>query len=362
MSSEAVPASAAVAMARAVTEAASSAVAGAMASTEGGPIRGAGLSSKKLLSPLLERPPFEIRPMHIAGAPHDYNAETDPYMPLTRTSKFKKHMEGMSMSRSMASLGSTNRQPTAMDMFSSSMVDMSRSLSNQFETFPKTQVQNDSLPSGGLTFSREPSSNAEESKCELDILKAVLNREGYLNRLEKAVRTINKKFKPEVADIMDLVRAASIEVVECIVKWREAKNDHDASFMWNKVNYMLKMGSDLDYLNEYLAVRKWIGFTLLRNPFCVPFPMEEGAGMFADRVLNPKHIESGAQADGFVIGGISQSRLRSKYTPSATRSSSAQDGRASKSRGGGHVETVERGASRRRRLPEGKPATSPRRT
>ena len=320
------------------------AAAAAFASTEGGPLvppkgqgqGGVGVGKKAgLLSPLLERPPFEVRPMHISGPPHPYNAETDPNMPFTRTSKFKKHMgqyqqQMLSMSKSTSSL----RQPTAMDMFSSSMVEMDRSLPDLRDAFPKTQVHNSSLPTGGVTFSLEPTNNAEESKCELDILKAVLNREGYLNRLERTVRTINKKFKPEIADVMDLVRAASIEVVECIVKWREAKKDHDAAFMWNQANYMLKMPSDLDYLNDYLAVRKWMGFSLIRNPFCVPYPLEEGAGMFADRVLNPKHIESGAQADGFTIGGISQTRLRNKYTPAASRGSSSQDEAAARSAGG----------------------------
>jgi hypothetical protein len=47
------------------------------------------------------------------------------------------------------------------------------------------------------------------------------------------------------------------------------------------MNYLLKMPSDLDYLDEYLAIRKWIGFPLARNPFCVPYPMEEGVDLFS---------------------------------------------------------------------------------
>ena len=295
----------------------------------------------KKLTPLDSRPEFAVRPMHITGPPHDYNAETDPYNPFTRTSKFKKHMvntegaTGMLMSRSLTHLGaSAMRTVTPLaEQYSSSMVEMERAPMRVKEVYPKVQVQNTSLATGGVTFSVEPSGSAEESKCELDILKAVLNREGYLHRLEKAVRTINKKFKPEVSDILDLVRAASTEVIECIVLWREAKKDHSSAFMWNKVNYMLKMASDMDYLHDYLAVRKWMGFPLIRNPFCVPYPLEEGAGMFADRVLNPKHIEPGQQADGFTIGGLSQGKLRREYTPSAPSSSSG--GKANQqSRGG----------------------------
>jgi hypothetical protein len=49
--------------------------------------------------------------------------------------------------------------------------------------------------------------------------------------------------------------------------------------MWNGVNYLLKMPSDLDYLGDYLAIKRWVGFTLTRNPFCVPYPMEEGQAL-----------------------------------------------------------------------------------
>ncbi len=54
------------------------------------------------------------------------------------------------------------------------------------------------------------------------------------------------------------------------------QGDHDAAFMWNGINYILKMPSDLDYLAEYLAIKRWVGFPLIRNPFCVPYPLEEG--------------------------------------------------------------------------------------
>jgi hypothetical protein len=51
----------------------------------------------------------------------------------------------------------------------------------------------------------------------------------------------------------------------------------DAAFIWNGLNYLLKMPSDLDYLADYLAVQRWTGFPLTRNPFCVPFPMDPNA-------------------------------------------------------------------------------------
>jgi hypothetical protein len=58
---------------------------------------------------------------------------------------------------------------------------------------------------------------------QVDLLKSVLNREGYLSRLQQCVKTVNRKFKSQVAELLDLVRAASLDVIECIIAWREAK-------------------------------------------------------------------------------------------------------------------------------------------
>ena len=91
------------------------------------------------------------------------------------------------------------------------------------EKFPKHQVAVTSMKKGGLTFSTEPRGNVAEGQAELEVLKVILNREGYLTRLEQTVKKIGRKFKPEIADMLDFVRAASIDVVEAIVKWREAK-------------------------------------------------------------------------------------------------------------------------------------------
>jgi len=72
------------------------------------------------------------------------------------------------------------------------------------------------------------------------------------------------------------------------------QNDHNAAYYWNGVNYLLKMPSDLDYLNEYRTVKKWLGFKIQRNPFCVPFPLEEGAPIYTGEQQLDKQIYSHA--------------------------------------------------------------------
>ena len=88
---------------------------------------------------------------------------------------------------------------------------------------PKSIVPNTSLENSGITFSIEPKNNAAEGQAELEVLKCILCREGYLRRLHESAKTVGKKFKPEVADILDLVRAASVDLIEAIVRWREVK-------------------------------------------------------------------------------------------------------------------------------------------
>lgn len=107
--------------------------------------------------------------------------------------------------------------------FETSMKPMDRPMRQVKPKYPQHTVNSLSLGGSGITFSEEDDSQTPEGKAELEVLRAILNREGYLVRLQRVVRTIGKKFKAEAADILDLLRAASIDVVENIVKWREIK-------------------------------------------------------------------------------------------------------------------------------------------
>ncbi|CAM9205390.1 unnamed protein product [Chrysoparadoxa australica] len=73
----------------------------------------------------------------------------------------------------------------------------------------------------------------------------------------------------QLVDLMDLLRVATVECVEAIAKWRSAKQ-RDGPFTWNSMNYLLKIASDLDFLDTLDSLREWCGFDLVRNPFLVP--------------------------------------------------------------------------------------------
>lgn len=153
----------------------------------------------------------------------EYDAIVDPYCPYTRTKSFKTHISRQKKLEKLPN-ETLSRSVSVTANLGSSMKNMDRPMSApDREQVPKYQVHSQNYHESGVTISSEPRGNAAESQAELEILKCILNREGYLTRLQKAVKKVERKFNPEIADILDLVRIASVEVVEAICKWREIK-------------------------------------------------------------------------------------------------------------------------------------------
>lgn len=46
---------------------------------------------------------------------------------------------------------------------------------------------------------------------------------------------------PEVPDLLDLLRSASLDVVEAIQSWRVARKNTAAPYLWNKENYLVNL-------------------------------------------------------------------------------------------------------------------------
>ena len=105
-----------------------------------------------------------------------------------------------------------------------SMKPMVRATKPPEEKFPKHVVPNTSLfGKTGITISVEEKQGTKDGHAELEVLKAILNREGFLGELKNVARTVGKKFKPEVADVLDFVRASTLDVIDMILRWREVK-------------------------------------------------------------------------------------------------------------------------------------------
>lgn len=121
------------------------------------------------------------------------------------------------------SFSSSTSTPLAPKQELISMHNMERPYREPPEKFPKHQVPNTTVGTSGITYSVEVEGSVDEGRAELDVLKCILNREAYIARLIHSSRTVSKKFKPEIADLLDFVRVATLDVVDAIVRWRETK-------------------------------------------------------------------------------------------------------------------------------------------
>lgn len=91
---------------------------------------------------------------------------------------------------------------------------------------------------------------------ELEVLKAVILRESYIDRIRRMSETLQfHEASQDVIDLLDLLRLSTIEVIEAIVEWRRTQTKSHP-FIWNGVDYLLKVPSDLDFLDK---VRRLIG-------------------------------------------------------------------------------------------------------
>lgn len=153
----------------------------------------------------------------------EYNAISDPYCPYTRTKHFKRHIaKQMKLEKlSHDQLSKSASLDLNTGLITSTKNDRPTSAPNKGNNHVVPPYMSSSQPS--MTISVEPVGNILESESELEVLKTIILREGYLTRLWKIIQKLEKKFKPEIADLLDLIRMASVDVVEAISEWRKVK-------------------------------------------------------------------------------------------------------------------------------------------
>ncbi|KAF0721660.1 hypothetical protein AaE_010022 [Aphanomyces astaci] len=105
---------------------------------------------------------------------------------------------------------------------------------------------------GNITFESDMPGNGG---MELEVLKAIILREDYLTRLlDMSKRESQYTLVGSMANTLDLIRLTTVEVVEAIAAWRKLQPKH-MPFKWNGVNYLLKVPSDLDFMQEVVVLR-----------------------------------------------------------------------------------------------------------
>ncbi|KAK1941394.1 hypothetical protein P3T76_007260 [Phytophthora citrophthora] len=134
----------------------------------------------------------------------------------------------------------------------------------------------------------------EEHKAKLCALLSIISPHSKLSghSISERTKKTDPKSKPNRAkqppgfeegkdiyalgDLLLLVRAASVDVIENIQKWREiVHHGIPRPYIYENVNYLLKMCEDLDFLDQIADLVEWLGFRLLRNPFIVDKSLDD---------------------------------------------------------------------------------------
>jgi hypothetical protein len=110
-------------------------------------------------------------------------------------------------------------------------------------------------------------------ELEFEVIKVVILREKYVNRLRDALQTSKGAIDLTVIGLIDTLRDATVNVVETIRSWEQSQLEYPAvvkPFVWNGEGYMQRMEHDLDFLEAYPLVEGWLEFSAWRNPFLLP--------------------------------------------------------------------------------------------
>ena len=145
-----------------------------------------------------------------------------------------------------------------------------------------------------ITYEDGPASSSTSTNAELDvrILKHILFREDAIKRLKVAVSDLSTctdlpaetKKLAKAINIIEASRTASLLIVEGIWFWRHKRVvsllqrrrlpapgivHKPYPFVFDGNNYLLKMTSDLRFLDSCEALMRWLGGQFGRNPFCL---------------------------------------------------------------------------------------------
>ena len=118
---------------------------------------------------------------------------------------------------------------------------------------------------------RGPGRRHEVSAYVVAAQNAIRLREEYIQRLHEFVhKGAWKALTGDVADVMDLLRLQTVDVVGRIQDWQKYIGKPKPFVYKVFPNYLLTIPHSLDFLAEVPRFEDWIGFPVSRNPLLVP--------------------------------------------------------------------------------------------
>jgi hypothetical protein len=182
-----------------------------------------------------------------------YAAENDPYCPLAQVRKFNDKQK----LKLKEALKTSDR--------SKHFVESKLQLNVSELAFPATP----SLKSSALSNAFYPNTQAQHQldMTETEILQTIIIRERLLSELMKIINSGSdiSSLLSEVVEMVKAVRFETVDVIESIARWK-SQQAIGRPFLFKGVNYLLKMMSDLDFLDNYDDIIERFGFEFRSNP------------------------------------------------------------------------------------------------
>lgn len=142
------------------------------------------------------------------------------------------------------------------------------------------------MDSGALTALSRMADGSYNSPGELRIMKWIVLRETYLDKLHSVVTAARKRAnraskqgvptrhrseKEQVklfnllVELLTVLRRITVEIVEAIEKWRGPGSNRP--FMWGTSNYLVKAAGDVAFLANLPGLEQYLGVSIANNPF-----------------------------------------------------------------------------------------------
>lgn len=183
----------------------------------------------------------------------------------------------------------------------------------------------DNTEAGELAALSRIADGSYTSSGELRILKWVVLRETYLDKLHgvvsarcKRANAASRKGVTEwqrsekerakifnlLEDLLTVLRRVTVEIVEAVEKWRGPGSKKP--FMWGTSNYLVKAAGDVEFLSKLSGLEEHLGVAIADNPFFWHVRLD-GRPAF----LSPRRKGDGREetSGGGVLGRRSYGRL-----------------------------------------------------
>ncbi|KAL3674793.1 hypothetical protein V7S43_000721 [Phytophthora oleae] len=156
-----------------------------------------------------------------------------------------------------------------------------------------------------------------EQPYDLNIVRKIVEREGCLEALQQLLGAAKRPQQPRISGIskapmvfqsvIDQIRSVSVQIVEDIDRWQQEQSAkaQATNFKWRGVNYLLKMTSDLDFLQSFRGVDLLESLQVLRltqNPFLAQIHLDHPA-------LREEDQEYAVRMFGNWVGDVSMRRV-----------------------------------------------------